>query len=304
MDATTAVGASVQSSVLPVGSMPRAGVAAKRSASAGVLDLEVGRPVTGREAPDVGPVVPAPTRVGDGVGLLRVDGSPTVFEVVQAPLLHVRVPDVAEIGPHMRVLVTEQRREGQMLLAEHRGPLLVVGAGPRAPRVGAHRKRRRAERQQVHQHGLVVAAPVVSEEAVLGRPAQRDGAAPWAGPTASPRADRWCRPARESRPPRGPRRRNRTDRTARRRAGWRYRRSTARCPRTARRSSYPRSGRRTRVPAMPRASALCGAAARNRRVASTRCRACGRVTYPRSTPTGYVVSPKPTAAMLENDGVG
>jgi hypothetical protein len=26
--------------------------------------------------------------------------------------------------------------------------------------------------------------------------------------------------------------------------------------------------------------------------------------YPRSTPTGYVVSPKPTAAMLEYDGVG
>jgi len=39
-------------------------------------------------------------------------------------------------------------------------------------------------------------------------------------------------------------------------------------------------------------------------VASTRSRACARVTHPRSTPIGYAVSANPTAATLENDFVG
>jgi hypothetical protein len=37
---------------------------------------------------------------------------------------------------------------------------------------------------------------------------------------------------------------------------------------------------------------------------STRSRARSRVTHPRSTPIGYAVSAKPTAATLENDFVG
>src|SRR5687768_17070593 len=39
-------------------------------------------------------------------------------------------------------------------------------------------------------------------------------------------------------------------------------------------------------------------------VVSTRLAAASRVTQPRSAPMPYAVSPKPTAAMLENDFVG
>ena len=48
----------------------------------------------------------------------------------------------------------------------------------------------------------------------------------------------------------------------------------------------------------------CGEVQKKRRVARVRSAACCRVTQPRSTPMGYAVSANPTAAMLENDGVG
>src|SRR5438105_2290164 len=73
--------------------------------------------------------------VGVGVGLLRVDGAPAVLEVIDAAPLHVRVADAAEIRPYVRVLMSEQRREAQELLAEELAPVLVVRAGPFGPRI-------------------------------------------------------------------------------------------------------------------------------------------------------------------------
>src|SRR2546426_6372263 len=48
----------------------------------------------------------------------------------------------------------------------------------------------------------------------------------------------------------------------------------------------------------------CGAVQKKRSVARVRSAACARVIQPCSTPIGYAVSANPTAAMLENDGVG
>src|SRR5437867_6070360 len=103
---------------------PRA-VATKQSPPAGVLDHDVSRSIAGGDSPDRGPVVAATTGVGDGIGALSVDRAPAVLEVVEAAPLHIRVADVAEIRPDMRVLVTEQRRKAQELLTEERAPLLV-----------------------------------------------------------------------------------------------------------------------------------------------------------------------------------
>jgi len=48
----------------------------------------------------------------------------------------------------------------------------------------------------------------------------------------------------------------------------------------------------------------CGAVQKKRRVVSVRSAAWVRVIQPCSTPIGYAVRAKPTAAMLENEGVG
>ena len=51
---------------------------------------------------------------------------------------------------------------------------MVVRARPFVPGLAADRRRRRTEREHVDQHRLVVAAPVVFEEALLRRPAEAD----------------------------------------------------------------------------------------------------------------------------------
>src|SRR6059036_483066 len=158
-------------------------VGAKPSAPADVLDLDVSRSIAGGDPPDGCTVVPATTRVGDCVRLLSVDRAPAVLEVVEAAALHVRIADVAEIGPHVRVLMTEQRRKAQELLTEERAPVLVVGTRPFHPGVETHGKGGRAERQEVHEHGLVVASPVVFQETFFGRPAEADGGRLGLGPS-------------------------------------------------------------------------------------------------------------------------
>src|ERR671912_1076920 len=55
---------------------------------------------------------------------------------------------------------------------------------------------------------------------------------------------------------------------------------------------------------MPVAASPCLAVSKKRSVASVRSMAASRVTQPRSTPTPYAVSPKPTAAIEENAFVG
>src|SRR3982750_2027300 len=52
---------------------------------------------------------------------------------------------------------------------------------------------------------------------------------------------------------------------------------------------------------MPDVPGPCGRLQRKRSVVSVRALACSRVTQPCSTPIGYAVSAKPTAATLEND---
>ena len=90
--------------------------------------------------------------------------------------LHVRILDAVEVDPDVRVLVPEQGREAQMGLPVERAPL--VRSSPLGPGGGIDRVRGRAEREDVEDHRLVVAAPVVSEKARFRVPAQRhDGRA-------------------------------------------------------------------------------------------------------------------------------
>src|SRR3989441_177817 len=84
---------------------------------------------------------------------------------------HVGVLDSAEVDPHVRVLVAEERAERDVLLSVEAPPL--IGAHPLPPGAWIHRERWGAERQDVEDHRLVVATPVVGEEAALGRPAVR-----------------------------------------------------------------------------------------------------------------------------------
>ncbi len=105
---------------------------------------------------------------------MRVRRAPAVLEVVDPLLAHVLVLDAAEVDPDVRVLVTEHRAERQELLAAELAPRALVGRQPFFPRFRLDRVRRRAEREDVDEHRLVVAAPVEAQEAGLGPPAVRD----------------------------------------------------------------------------------------------------------------------------------
>src|SRR5205823_8001000 len=105
--------------------------------------LHVGRAVARRDSPDGGAVILAAARIGDCIGLLRIDRAARVFEVIEAAPAHVRILKLAEIDPYMRVLVTEKRRKVQELLAEKLTPAgRIIRAGPFGPSLGLHRVRR------------------------------------------------------------------------------------------------------------------------------------------------------------------
>ena len=70
--------------------------------------------------------------------------------------------------------MAEQRAEGQVFLALVDAPVVVVGAGPHRPRIRADRMAGRAQGEDVDHHRLVVAHPVMVDEAALGEPAHRD----------------------------------------------------------------------------------------------------------------------------------
>ena len=169
--------------------------------------------------------------------------------------------------------------------------------------------RRRAEGEDVEDHAFVVAGPLAGDEAarVLVAPA----------PDATP-----CAPASRCRAPSSSRRADRvesasarTSRLARvvavevlpadQHAGQQQRgvdRGELDGARTAARS--PCRGSDRRIPcsrSTPVLAGPCGAVQKKRSVVSTRSRAASRLTQPRSTPIGYAVSAKPTAATLEND---
>ena len=132
------------------------------------------RAVAGGQAPDVLAVVLPLHRVGDRVLAVGQRRAAAVEEVVDPALAHVLVLDVPVVDPDMAVLVAEQRPERQVLLAVVNAPVMVVGARPHGPRIRAHGVGRRAERQHVEQHRLVVAHPVMDDETALREPAHRD----------------------------------------------------------------------------------------------------------------------------------
>ncbi len=140
----------------------------------------VHRPVAGGQAPQPRAVAAAAAGIRDGVGVLRERRAARVLEVVEAAGAHDVVLDAAQVEPDVGVLVAEQRREAEVLLALEGAP--AVAGGPGRPGVGMRRVRRRGEGEDVQQQRLVVAAPVVAEVAVLGRPAVADGRRPHRGP--------------------------------------------------------------------------------------------------------------------------
>src|SRR3546814_16341013 len=72
-----------------------------------------------------------------------------VLEIIDAARAHVVILDAAEIDPDLAVLVSELRREAQVLLDFEMAPAAVVGARPCGPCVGFDRVRRRAQGEDV-----------------------------------------------------------------------------------------------------------------------------------------------------------
>src|SRR5207248_8994286 len=99
-------------------------------------------------------------------------------EVVEVVGAHVGVANAAEVHPYMGVLVTEERSEGEMGLPVERAPVPIVGPRPLRPGPLADRMCRGAEREEIDDHRLVVALPIVTGEALLRRPGERDPRAP------------------------------------------------------------------------------------------------------------------------------
>ena len=87
--------------------------------------------------------------VGDRIVALRKGSAPAVLEVVDAALAHVLVRHPAQVQPHLRILVPEQRREAQVLLSVEGAPALVVGGRPGRVGVFADRMRGRGQREHV-----------------------------------------------------------------------------------------------------------------------------------------------------------
>src|SRR6186713_3088647 len=87
--------------------------------------------VAGGESPDVGAVFEEALRIRDRIGPLRVDRAARVLEVVDVALAHRRIADAAEVDPDVRILVPEQRREAQVLVAHEAAPGMVIALGPR-----------------------------------------------------------------------------------------------------------------------------------------------------------------------------
>ena len=86
---------------------------------------------------------------------------------------HVVILNAPEVDPAVRELVSEKRGEAEVRLALKLAP--AVAGQPRGPGVPLQRMRRRRQRDEVGDHRLVVAAPVVGEVAAFRVPAVSDG---------------------------------------------------------------------------------------------------------------------------------
>src|SRR4029434_29003 len=89
-------------------------------------DRPAARAVRRRKPPLVRAVPNPLVRIVDRVLALRDGRAPRVLEVVDPLPPHVRIADAAEIDPHVRVLVPEQRREVHVLLAVEVAPLVIL----------------------------------------------------------------------------------------------------------------------------------------------------------------------------------
>ena len=101
--------------------------------------------------------------------MLRQGGAARVFEIVDAPLPSLLVADAAEIDEGVRILVTKKRRKIPVFVAVIVRPVRVFEIF--RPGRGVDRVGRRTKGQQVEQHGLVEAVPVVIEITRFGFPA-------------------------------------------------------------------------------------------------------------------------------------
>src|SRR5439155_5194259 len=128
----------------------------------------------GRQAPHVLPVSLPVHGICDGVAALGVGGSAAVLEVFEVVVAHVGVANAAEVHPYVAVLVTQGRAEGEVGLPVERAPVSAVSPRPPCPGTLADRMCRGAEREEIDDHRLVVAPPVVTGEALLRRPGERD----------------------------------------------------------------------------------------------------------------------------------
>src|SRR5437879_6065523 len=132
------------------------------------------RPVAGRQAPHVLPVSLPVHGIRDGVAALGVGGPAAVLEVVEVVGAHVGIANAAEVHPYVAVLVTEERGKGEIGLTVKRAPVSAVSPRPPCPGPLADRRGRGAEREEIDDHRLVVALPVVTGEALLRGPGERD----------------------------------------------------------------------------------------------------------------------------------
>ena len=87
--------------------------------------------VTGGQAPDIAAITGPGIRIGDAVLPLGERGTPGILEIGTAVTGHVRVSDIAEINPAVRILIPEQRWKRDVGLAIIGGP--GISAGPIAP---------------------------------------------------------------------------------------------------------------------------------------------------------------------------
>jgi hypothetical protein len=141
---------------------------------AAITQLVITRPVARGEAPDVRPVTDPVEGIADRVRALRQDCAAAVLEVVDTLRPHELVLDAAVVDPDRAELVAEHRAEGEVGEAFERAPVLVVVGREGVPGARGDRVRRAAEREHVHDHALVVAAPVVDLELQLGAPGHAD----------------------------------------------------------------------------------------------------------------------------------
>ena len=135
--------------------------------------------ITGRQSPEVGAIAAPTAWIGGRIDLLGHDRPPAVLEIVELQLAHEGILDPAKIDPEMAVLVAEHRTEGQV--GNGRGPPAApIVLCPGRPGRWGHGSIVGAQRQDIKDHRLVIAAPFIGDEAGLRGPAKRNPAR-WRG---------------------------------------------------------------------------------------------------------------------------